>query len=206
MHRSFRHSLNDGHRAERQWVDRQRQDGLSVAHGRKLLLTKHDKANDHCGTPDAAVLMTVEIKERRLKFTCPEDYPYETVFVNAARSLEKESLHPFAYVFLSSFTGEWVWITPLDRDETWTEQTVRDTTRGHDMGMLVAPKKFLRPSSQLTNLLVPHRYLEVVDGDTALFREGGGEVEERERFVAETDPSPRGRGRKTESQDHWNVG
>ena len=36
--RSFRHSLTDGHRAERQWVDRQRQDGLSVAHGRKLVL------------------------------------------------------------------------------------------------------------------------------------------------------------------------
>jgi hypothetical protein len=206
MSRSFRTALTSGHRAERAWVDGRRKDGLAVAHGRKLVLTKHDAANDHCGTPDAAVLMTVEIKERRLRFSSPDDYPYDTVFVNATRSLEKETLRPFAYVFVSSFTGAWVWLTPLDRDESWTERVVTDTTRGHDMGMLVAPKRFLRPAEQLTALLVPHSLLEGVDGDTSLFVVGGGKVEERERYVAQTDPCARGRGRKDGGKTHWDVG
>jgi hypothetical protein len=170
------------------------------------VLTNHDKANDHCGTPDAAVLFTVEIKERRLRFTSPSDYPYETVFVNATRSIEKETLRPFAYIFVSSVTGAWVWLTPLDRDETWTTQIVTDKTRGHDMGMLVAPKKFLRPAEQLTQFLVPHSLLEGVDGDTSLFVVGGGKVEERERYVAQTDPRHGGRDRTPPGETHWNVG
>ncbi|NDF13564.1 MAG: hypothetical protein EB060_12220, partial [Proteobacteria bacterium] len=148
----------------------------------------HNKNTDHCGTPDAAILMSVEIKERSLKFTCPEDFPYPTVFVDDLRGLGREFIHPFAYVFLSSVTGKWVWITTLDRDDTWLEQVVQDSTRGHAMGMLVAPKEHLRPANELERYLYPQEFLEFVDGDTGLFLRGGGEVEERERCVAKTHP------------------
>jgi hypothetical protein len=158
------------------------------------VLTKHNKRTDHCGNPDAAVILTVEIKERNLSFTCPADFPYDTVFVDDLRGLGKETLRPFAYVFLSKLTGQWVWLTTLDKNDEWSEQTIRDTTRQHDMGILVAPKKHLRPASQLLEYLIPHESLGGIDGDTGLFVSGGGEVEERERYVEKTNPLVGNRG------------
>lgn len=187
-------------------MEAQRASSLAAAHGKKLVLTKHCKVKDHCATPDAAVLLTVEIKERNLSFTSPEDFPYDTVFVDDLRGLGKETLAPFAYVFVSQKTGAWVWITPLDRDESWTEQVVRDTTRGHEMGMLVAPKKHLRRSEELQNYLVPHHSLELIDGDTSAFVVGGGEVEERERYVSKTNPDVGSRDRKTAPKTRNDMG
>ena len=206
MPRSFANSLTSGHRAERAWVDAHRSLGLAVAHGKKVILTKHNKVKDHCGNPDAALLMTVEIKERNLTFTGPDDFPYDTVFVDDLRGLGKEALRPFAYVFVSKNTGEWVWLTPLDKDETWTEQVVRDTTRGHSMGMLVAPKSHLRPAKQLIDYLVPHELLGGIDGDTGLFVTGGGEVEERERYDEKTNPTVDSGDRKTPKKTRKHMG
>ena len=204
--RSFKSALSSGHRAERAWVDAQRSAGRAAAHGKKLVLTKHCKMKDHCGTPDAAVLLTIEIKERNLTFTTPEDFPYDTVFVDDLRGLGKESLRPFAYVFLSRQTGEWVWVTPLDQDESWSEKVVRDTTRGHEMGMLVCPRSHLRPAQQLIDYLLPHQFLELIDGDTTCFVVGGGEAEERERYVEKTDPTVSSRSGKNASKTRNDMG
>ncbi len=152
------------------------------------------------------MLLSVEIKERSLKFTCPDDFPYDTVFVDDTRGLGREFISPFAYVFLSSVTGKWVWITPMDRDETWEEKIVTDNTRGHDMGMLVAPKKHLRPAEELEKYLYPAEFLEFVDGDTSLFIKGGGEVEERDRYIAKTHPDSGGRDGKTQKKTRKHMG
>lgn len=206
MPRSFRKSLTSGHKAEQAWVEKARRLGLSVAHGKKVVLTRHNKMKDHCGNPDAALLMTVEIKERGLTFTSPEDFPYDTVFVDDLRGLGKETLRPFAYVFVSRTTGHWVWVTPLDRDDSWTETVVMDTTRGHKMGMLVAPKSHLRPAEQLQQYLVPHGLLHVIDGDTSLFVTGGGQIERRERYIEKEDPFVDGGDRKTAPKTRKHLG
>jgi len=162
--------------------------GRSAAHGKKIRVKAHNKKTDHVESPDALGLFSVEIKERSITFTSPEDYPYDTVFVDDIRGLERETLGHLAYIFISKPTGAWVWVSSLDRDESWTVETVYDRGRGHDFPTLVCPKKFLRPASQLVYLLYPHHLLELVDGDTGVFVRGGGEVEERERYVAKADP------------------
>jgi hypothetical protein len=202
FHRSFQSALNSGHRAERAWVDDLRSAGRSAAHGRKLVIKGHNKNKDHCETPDAVVLLSLEIKERSISFTCPEDYPYETVFVDDMHGLAKETLKHFAYIYKSKPTGKWVWITPLDRDDQWTEQVVFDRGRKHDVPMLVAPKSCLRSADELTKLLYPHQLLEFVDGDTGIFISGGGASE----AVNKTDPAARGRGRKAPGKADRNVG
>jgi len=193
MHRSFRSSLQAGQDAERRWVDSLRAIGRAVAHGLKLRIKKHCKVNDHVESPDACLLLSVEIKERSLSFTSPEDYPYDTVFVDDCRGLARESFGHFAYVYLSKPTGQWVWLSVLDRDETWTETTTFDRGRGHEVPVLVAPKGHLRPAQQLIDLIYPHHFLDLVDGETGAFVSGGGEVEERERYVAKTHPDAGGR-------------
>jgi len=204
--RSFSASLRSGHAAERKWVDDCRKAGCSVAHGRKLLIKRHNKNTDHVESPDAVALLSIEIKERSLSFTCPDDYPYETVFVDDRRGLGRETLQNFAYVFVSKPTGQWLWLTALDRDETWTEETVFDRGRQHEVPTLVCPKRFLRPAQSLLDLIYPHHLLELVDGDTGGFVSGGGESEERDRYVAKTHPDAGGRGRKASPKANRNVG
>lgn len=206
MHRSFRNSLSEGHKAEKSWVESLRLLGLAVAHGQKVVLTKHDKLKDHCGNPDAAVVMTVEIKERNLSFTGPEDFPYETVFVDDLRGLGMEQLRPIAYVFVSRHTGAWVWITPLDKDDSWQETKVFDKSRNHEMGMLVAPKAHLRRAEELLSYLVPHGHLDGIDGDTSAFVRGGGQVTRRERGVEKENPFVGGGDRTAPSKTRKHLG
>lgn len=206
MPRSFASSLQTGQAAERKWVDNLRAEGRCVAHGKKLVIKNHNKNKDHVETPDAVALLSVEVKERSLSFTCPEDYPYDTVFVDDLRGLGRESLTHFAYVYISKPTGLWVWLTPLDRDKTWTEEVVRDRGRQHDVPVLVAPKSHLRPASELMGLIYPHLYTDLVDGDTELFCRGGGETEERERYVAKTSPDAGGRDPAPKGQTNKNLG
>lgn len=206
MARLFQHALRDGQQAERRWVDLLRSSGCSVAHGKKLVISKHDPRSDHVDCPDALALFSVEIKERSLSFTSPEDYPYDTVFVDDLRGLGKEPFRNLIYVYVSKPTGKWVWLTILDRDGQWTEGVTHDRVRGHDVPMLIAPKSHLRPSDELISLLYPHLYLELVDGHTALFTSGGGEAEERERYVAKTHPDVGGRTEAAPSKTDQRVG
>lgn len=198
--RSFQSALSDGHAAERRWVVEQRAAGRSVAHGKKLVIRNHNKVTDHVESPDAVALMSIEIKERSLQFTSPEDYPYDPVYVDDMRGLSRERIMHFAYVYISKPTGKWVWLSPLDRDDSWQEQTVYDRGRGHTVPTLVAPKRFLRPASQLEYLLYPHYLLDAVDGDLSAFLSGGGETEERDRYVAHTHPDFGGRDRPPAGQ------
>ena len=200
--RSFRTALSSGHAAERRWVEAMREAGRSAAHGKKLVVKVHNKNTDHVETPDALGLFSLEIKERSLKFTSPKDYPYDTVFVDDMRGLSRERLQHLAYVYVSKPTGEWVWLTSLDRDDSWKEQVVYDRGRGHDVPTLVAPRRFLRPARQLIDLLYPHDYLDLIDGETGLFLSGGGEAEERERYVAKTHPDVGGRDKSPAGETH----
>lgn len=206
MRRTFQSALNAGQDAERRWVESLRQMGRSVAHGKKLLIRKHNKVKDHVETPDACLLFSVEIKERSLSFTCPEDYPYHTVFVDDCRGLSREGYRHFAYVYLSKPTGKWVWLSALDRDATWSETTTFDRGRGHEVPVLVAPKSHLRPAEQLIDLVYPLLYLDLVDGETQAFCSGGGETEERERYVAQTHPDAGGRAGKAKGKSHKHLG
>lgn len=206
MARSFQSALRRGHDAERNWVDAMRGLGLSVAHGKKILVSKHDPKKDHVETPDALALFSVEIKERSLSFNGPADYPYDTVFVDDLRGLSKEPYRNLVYIYLSRPTGKWCWLCMLDRTDEWKEEVTHDRQRGHDLPVLVAPKKFLRPASQLTELIFPHLYLELVDGVTDAFTAGGGEAESRERYVAKTHPDHGGRAGSPASKTGKHMG
>ena len=195
--RSFQSALNSGQQAERALVDDLRSLGRSVAHGKKIRVKHHCRKTGHVETPDALGLFSFEIKERSLSFHTPDDYPYDTVFVDDLRGMGMEGFKNLIYIYKSKPTGQWVWLCILDRDESWTETVTFDRGRQHEVPVLVAPKAHLRSSESLIELLYPHLYLDLVDGNTDCFLSGGGEVEERERYVAKTHPDAGGRSRKT---------
>lgn len=204
--RSFQSALRKGQDAERAWVDQLRSLGRSVSHGLKLRVKTHDKQTGHVECPDAVGLFSIEIKERNLDFNDPESWPYDTVYVDDLRGMGMERLRHIAYVYISQKTGDWVWLCTLDRDKSWKETVCFDRGRGHEVPVLEAPKKFLRPAETLIDFLFPHMFLDLVDADTSGFISGGGEVEERERYVAKTNPDAGGRTKKASAKDPERLG
>jgi hypothetical protein len=161
--------------------------GCAVAHGRKIVAKRHCKRTGHVDTPDAAAVVAIEVKERSLKFDGPESFPYDTVYVDDLRGMKRESHINLIYVFLSKPTGAWVWLTILDRDDSWKEGKTTDRERGHEVPILEAPKKFLRPASALLEILYPRHKLGLIDGEAGAFAAGGGATETVERYVAGED-------------------
>ena len=182
--RKFKDALRGGHDAERRWVEEIRESGLSVCHGKKLIVKEHSKLTGHVDSPDALALMSIEIKERLIRFTGPDEFPYPTVIVDDLRGMRMEKIKHFAYVYISRPTGRWAWLCGLDRNDTWLEEVTFDRGRGHAVPVLTAPKSYLRSAESLMEFLYPHTLLGLVDGDTECFRYGGGEAEERDRYVA----------------------
>jgi len=204
--RSFQSALRKGHDAERRWVDSMRDGGLAVGHGKKLVIAKSDPRTIHVETPDAVALFSVEVKERSISFSTPEDYPYDTVFVDDCRGLSKERYRNLVYVYLSRPTGAWVWLTMLDRNNEWKEEVTHDRGRGHALPVLVCPKRFLRPAEQLIDLVFPHAYLDLVDGSTDWLVSGGGETERRDSYSAKANPNAGGRDSKAQAKGRKHMG
>lgn len=179
--------LKNAHLAEKAWVETARDRGLAMAHGVKLVLPDHNPKKDFCPTPDAVAAVALEIKVRSLQFTGPDDFPYPTVFVDDLNGLSRGK--PFAWIYISQHTGDWVWLSVLDQDESWTEQTVWDSMRGFNVPTLVAPSKHLRHADELCAILFRQDALQWVQGEVGGFRGEEPPIDRR-------DPSPRGRGRK----------
>lgn len=194
MNRPFSEALLRGHLAERQWVNEMQDMGNAVAHGKKLNVPNFNPAKDRCHSPDAVALVRVEIKQRDLRFTSPEDFPYPTAFVRNLSGEATDPTLPLLYILRSAPTKCWVWVLGADRDERWTESLVRDTTRGSMLRMLSCPKEDLRPSETLLPFLIKHELLALIEGDTTAF------------IRAKEDPRTKATGEKTGGRERTTKG
>lgn len=190
--------LSRAHLAEREWVVHRRAEGRAIAHGKKLVLPDHNPRKDFCPTPDAVAAVQLELKVRNLEFTSPADFPYDSIFVDDIAGLARGG-SPFAWVYISQKTGSWVWLSALDRDDTWTEQVIWDSLRGFNVPTLVAPSDYLRHADELRAIIFPLSGLQWVEGEMAAF--GGGESP-----PDKCDPGPKGRGRKPKGKGGEHVG
>lgn len=161
--------LAAAHKAERQWVEHRRDEGLAVAHGKKEVLLDHNPKTDHCLNPDCVGAVNIELKLRNLEFTGPHDWPHPTVFVDDMYGLTKGH-YPFAWVYISKPTGSWVWLSALDMDDNWTEQVVWDGMRKFSVPTLVCPKSYLRHADSLRDVLLPADLLRRIEGASTAFR------------------------------------
>lgn len=168
--RSFDRALAIGHQAERAWVDEQQANGLAVVHTCKVT-----GATERCQSPDAVLMARVEIKSRDLRFTGPEDYPYETAFLTNVAQADEDLTQPLIYVLMSRPTKCWVWVSATDRNDEWSVQTVRDNTRDILVTTLVCPRTHLRSSDTLSEFILSHELLTYIDATTGQDR-GAGEA------------------------------
>ena len=191
MNRPFSAALLRGHQAEREWVEEMRDEGAAVAHGRKIVQPKFDPRAEKCQSPDAVALVRVEIKQRDLKFTGPDDFPYPSAFVQNISNESADMTAPMIYILRSAPTRCWVWVLGADRNAEWEESNVRDSTRGSVIRMLSCPKHHLRTSESLLPFLIKHDLLQLIEGDTTAF------LREKEDRRTEEDHPETATGKRT---------
>lgn len=70
----------------------------------------------------------IEVKSRRLNFTCPEDYPYSTAFVETVRSWDQKSVKPAAVILVSTITKDCV-VIGRQSEKHWSAEQRFDHIR-----------------------------------------------------------------------------
>ena len=61
-----------------------------------------EERGDYADSGDLEIVQTIECKHRlNVDFTCREDYPYKTVFVDEAQRYDRKQPKPYAYMLLN---------------------------------------------------------------------------------------------------------
>lgn len=70
----------------------------------------------------------VEVKSRRIDFTCPEDYRWPTVFIDTKAGYDAKDIKPDLYVVVSRSTGAMICL-PAESPKCWEVTTTFDRVR-----------------------------------------------------------------------------
>jgi hypothetical protein len=100
---------------------------------------------------DEAIL---EVKSRRstCKFTGPEDFPFDDIFLETKSGWEAKEFKPDFYVVVSQCTGGMLVVDGKTREQ-WDSRRVWDRNCGYASETLVAPKDLARPFSWMVDEL-----------------------------------------------------
>lgn len=92
--------------------------------------------------------LKIEVKERGLSFSGPEDFPYETCMMGDLRSWEQLQTPPAATVILSTSGGRMVVPTPRQIEDGipvgWQTNLNYDSQRDIEVRSVLAPRTFFR--------------------------------------------------------------
>lgn len=74
--------------------------------------------------------LIIEVKSRAYKFTCADDFPYDTIAIDTKSGFDAKTDKPAVYICISQITGDW---TALDVEKTrehWVVSKRFDRKRG----------------------------------------------------------------------------
>ena len=91
---------------------------------------------------DGSKWREVEVKGNGKFFTCVDDFPYESVFVETVKRREKRERPPEYYVITSYKTGESICIHK-STEEHWASIRTKDTQKNLYDNFLVCPKEYV---------------------------------------------------------------
>ena len=86
---------------------------------------------------DLLVTMPVQIKHRSLNFTCQEDYPYKTIFIDEAYKVKPDT---FMYVVVSK-DKKHAAIIGRETRRFWVTEKIYDKHQKRDCENLACPKE-----------------------------------------------------------------
>lgn len=92
----------------------------------------------------------LEVKSRRLRFTSPADFPYETAFFDNTGSAALRR-YPTIHVLVSRLTGAAIWVDP--QTAPVSKRRVVDRVRGIPVHIWEVHRRHLRPLGDLPKYL-----------------------------------------------------
>ena len=94
----------------------------------------------------------VECKARSLEFTSPEDFPFETIFVDTVHNWKEKAIKPFAYICISKITMKMIATNGLN-PHRWIITRKHDSVRNIRDDFYSAPRSEWRPISKLIDVI-----------------------------------------------------
>ena len=70
-----------------------------------------------------------EVKSRKLRFTNPKDFPFDTILVDTVNGWESKKRKPDAYICVSTVTGKMIALSKNTKEQ-WIKNKRFDVTRG----------------------------------------------------------------------------
>jgi len=71
----------------------------------------------------------IEVKSRKLYFTCPNDFPYDTIMIDTTDGWDGKENKPDAYVCISRFTDKMIVLPSRKTCKHWVKTRRFDNTR-----------------------------------------------------------------------------
>ncbi|MHA2280276.1 MAG: hypothetical protein ACXAC5_05425 [Promethearchaeota archaeon] len=90
----------------------------------------------------------IEVKSRKLSFTCPDNFPYPTILIDTVSGWETKKHKPDAYVCISTITKEIIAISGKKKDY-WQKVRRFDATRKIQDWFYECSKEYWKPFDKL---------------------------------------------------------
>jgi hypothetical protein len=101
---------------------------------------------------DRANWREIEVKGNGKCFTCVEDFPYKSVFVETVNRRESRKSLPVYYAIVSYKTGEALCV-PGTSHQYWSSMRTRDTQKNLYDDFLTCPKEYCETWDQMISKL-----------------------------------------------------
>lgn len=98
--------------------------------------------------------LVCEWKSRDYLFTCPEDFPFETVFIDTVNSIDLKEKMPDYYIFICQKNLAITAINVNETREWWRVEWAHDRVRGYGDRFYTCPRKLLLDEKTLISRLL----------------------------------------------------
>lgn len=125
----FKQELEEGYRWQLRVADYLKQQGLDVEVP-ALTFRKHiSQAGQYSDLADIECRgKVIEVKSRKLRFTNPLNFPYDTILVDTVNGWESKDRKPDAYICISTITGGMIALPGISHAK-WVKVPRFDHTR-----------------------------------------------------------------------------
>lgn len=139
----FERELRKGHAFQLKVADALMQMGYA-AEVPELFVSKKDGFDYSFAQSEDVVVgrHVIEVKSRNLKFSGPENFPFQTIFVDTVEGYDLKDKKPALYVVISQLTGDMIAIETARTFEYWTKSRVYDRVRGVYISVYECPREY----------------------------------------------------------------
>lgn len=118
--------------------------GLPVIVHPTFVRPSADRMAEYADGGDLGIVQRVEVKRRSLAFTSADDYPFDTVFVDARHCFDRARPKPYAYLILNRDMSCAIRVDVRATIGSWQVVEGLDRSKGRDRAWYACPKSLVQ--------------------------------------------------------------